>query len=310
MKNDLETDVASGAIGKATDRAPGAVADGAAATPGTPPLAGRYAIVVGGGSGIGFASARLLARDGATVTLAGRTESKLFAAAAEIERDGGRARIAVCDALDGDAVRRAVDVASDDEGGVHIAVVVPGGGSVRPVLLYDDDQFSREVDGNVRPVYLLLKYAGRAMIRAGGGSFVAISSTAAVFSTRYLASYAAGKAAVDHLVRVAADELGEFGVRVNGVRPGFTRTAATERSFANQPMLDAFLAGQAIARHGAPDDIAHAVRYLAGPESSWVTGQLLTVDGGHTLRSFIDYSAFLPIANQAAEARRVDPGSA
>src|SRR5207249_11898432 len=125
-----------------------------------------------------------------------------------------------------------------------VAGVVPGGGGVIPVLNYGDDQFSAEVDQNVRPVYLFLKYAGRAMVRAGGGSFVAISSTAAVFSTRYLAAYGAGKAAVDQLVRIAADELGRLRVRVNSVQPGLTRTAATAGMFRNPDMSAAFLAQQ------------------------------------------------------------------
>ncbi len=147
-------------------------------------------------------------------------------------------------------------------------------------------------------MFLFLKYAGQAMVRAGGGSFVAISSTAAVFSTRFLSSYAAGKAAVDQLVRVAADELGELGIRVNSVQPGLTETAATAGMFRSPEMLALFLAEQPIARHGEPDDIAQAVRYFAGPESSWVTGQLLTVDGGNTLRSFIDYRKVVPVPDQ------------
>jgi NAD(P)-dependent dehydrogenase (short-subunit alcohol dehydrogenase family) len=208
----------------------------------------------------------------------------------------------VCDALDGPSVRDAVEAASDDARRLQIAVVVPGGGNISPVLLFDDDDFSQEVDNNVRPVFLFLKYAGQAMVRAGGGSFVAISSTAAVFSTRYLASYAAGKAAVDQLVRVAADELGPLGIRVNAVQPGLTQTAATARMFRHAEMPAAFLAEQPIQRHGEPDDIAQAVRYFAGPESSWVTGQLLTVDGGNTLRSFIDYARFMPLPDIRAVA--------
>ena len=127
---------------------------------------------------------------------------------------------------------------------------------------------------------------------------MAISSTAAVFSTKYLASYAAGKAAVDQLVRVAANELGELGVRVNSVQPGMTRTPGTARAFDNPEMMAAFLAEQPIGRHGEVEDIAQAVRYFAGPESSWVTGQLLTVDGGNTLRSFIDYRNLIPLPDQ------------
>jgi len=266
----------------------------------TRPLDGQRALVVGGGSGIGLGSARLLARDGAIVTIAGRTAQKLQDATAALADEGLDVRAVTCDALAGDAVRAAVDAASDEERRLHIAVVVPGGGSIRPVLLYDDDQFSAEVDKNVRPVYLLLKYAGRAMVRAGSGSFVAISSTAALFSTRYLAAYGAGKAAVDQLVRVAADELGQLNVRVNAVRPGMTRTPATEAAFDNLAMTAAFLAGQPIGRSGEVDDIAQAVRFLAGPESSWVTGQLLTVDGGHTLRSFVDYAALIDLPDQGS----------
>lgn len=261
-------------------------------------LAGQRAIVVGGGSGIGLGSARALAHDGAIVTIAGRTESKLDGAVATLAEEGLDVARVVCDALDPASVQVAVDAASDDDRRLQIAVVVPGLGAITPVLLFDDDDFSAQVDANVRPVYLFLKYAGQAMVRGGGGSFVAISSTAAVFSTRYLASYAAGKAAVDQLVRVAADELGELGVRVNSVQPGMTRTPGTARAFDNPEMMAAFLAEQPLARHGEVEDIAQAVRYFAGPESSWVTGQLLAVDGGNTLRSFIDYRNLIPLPDQ------------
>jgi hypothetical protein len=111
-----------------------------------------------------------------------------------------------------------------------------------------------------------------------------------------------GKAAVDQLVKVAANELGEYGIRVNSVRPGFTETPTTARSLENKPMMAEFLAGQSIARHGQVPDIAQAIRYMAGPESSWTTGQLLTVDGGHTLRAFPDYREFLDLPDQGAAA--------
>jgi NAD(P)-dependent dehydrogenase (short-subunit alcohol dehydrogenase family) len=102
------------------------------------------------------------------------------------------------------------------------------------------------------------------------------------------AGYAAGKTAVDMLVRIAADELGGAGVRVNAVRPGLTATDTTVGLVGNEAIAARFLEQQPIKRVGQPDDIAHAVRYFAGPESSWVTGQCLTVDGGHTLRRFPD----------------------
>jgi NAD(P)-dependent dehydrogenase (short-subunit alcohol dehydrogenase family) len=254
-------------------------------------LNGLRALIVGGGSGIGLASARVLAADGARVTLAGRTLSKLEVAATGI-RDwvpGAEVGVAVCDALIGDDVRRAVDVAAGDDG-LDIAVTVPGGGPYSPVLGYGDDDFDAAIHANVRPQFLVIKYAGSSMVRSGGGSIVAISSTVAFFPMPFNAGYAAGKTAVDMLVRIAADELGGANVRVNAVRPGLTETDTTERLVGNDAIRERFFEQQPIKRVGRPDDIAQAVRYFAGPESSWVTGQCLTVDGGHTLRRFPDLS--------------------
>ena len=254
-------------------------------------LTGHRTLIIGGGSGIGYASAELLLEEGATVTIAGRNEDKLRAASDRLAgvaaASGGAIHWVACDVMQGADVRRAVEVA---EGGIrlHSAVTVPGGGHFRPVLGYPDDLFSAELEQNVRPQYLVLKYAGLAMVRGGGGSIVAISSTAARFSSRYLASYCAGKAAVEQLVRVAADELGEKNIRVNAVGPGLTRTDATEGMFANEALIERFLDQQPLRRAGAPLDQARAIRFLVGPESSWITGQCLTVDGGHTLRSFPD----------------------
>jgi NAD(P)-dependent dehydrogenase (short-subunit alcohol dehydrogenase family) len=258
------------------------------ASPGS--LEGRRALVVGASGGIGRASAERLLLDGAHVTLAARTEASLREAADSLvepaKRGGGRVDWIVCDALAAADVRRAVEHAARG-GGLDIAVAIPGGGNYCPVLAYDDDRFSDEVVQNVRPQFLVLKYAGLAMVRSGGGSIVAISSTAAIMSSPYLAAYCAGKAAVDQMVRVAADELGGLRVRVNAVRPGLTRTGATGPLF-DPPLFDRFLAEQPLRRGGAVEDIAQAVRFLAGPESDWVTGQCLTVDGGHTIRKFPD----------------------
>jgi NAD(P)-dependent dehydrogenase (short-subunit alcohol dehydrogenase family) len=248
------------------------------------PLAGRRALVVGGGSGIGLATARLLAADGAHVTIAGRTVSKLEEAAATID---GSVGVLGCDVLDAADVRNAVAVAEGGEG-LHIAVTVPGGGPFRPVLGYEDDELDEAIRANIRPQFLVLKHAGAAMIRAGGGSVVAVSSTVADFPMPYNAGYSVGKAGVDQLVRIAADELGPVGVRVNAVRPGLTATDSTARMVSNPDLAGRFLEQVPLARLGEPADIAGAIRYLAGPESSWVTGQIITVDGGNTLRRFPD----------------------
>ena len=248
------------------------------------PLAGRRALVVGGGSGIGLATARLLAADGAHVTIAGRTVGKLEDAAATID---GSVGVVGCDVLDAGDVRNAVAVAEGGEG-LHIAVTVPGGGPFRPVLGYEDDELDEAIRANIRPQFLVLKHAGAAMVRAGGGSVVAVSSTVADFPMPFNAGYSVGKAGVDQLVRIAADELGPVGVRVNAVRPGLTATDSTARMVSNPDLAGRFLEQVPLGRIGEPVDIAGAIRYLAGPESSWVTGQIITVDGGNTLRRFPD----------------------
>jgi NAD(P)-dependent dehydrogenase (short-subunit alcohol dehydrogenase family) len=254
-------------------------------------LTGHRSLIVGGSSGIGLAAAQLLLSEGATVTITGRHAEKLEAAAASLQSiaaaGGGKLQWMPCDVMSGAGVRKAVELA---EGGERLdsAVAVPGGGGFRPVLGYSDDAFSAEIEQNIRPQYLVLKYAGLAMVRGGGGSIVAISSTAAHFSNRYLSAYCAAKAAVEQLVRVAADELGEKNIRVNAVCPGLTKSDSTNGMFANQELIDRFLDQQPLRRPGEADDQARAIRFLIGPESSWVTGQCLIVDGGHTLRAFPD----------------------
>jgi NAD(P)-dependent dehydrogenase (short-subunit alcohol dehydrogenase family) len=248
-------------------------------------LQGMRAVVVGGSSGIGLATARLLAADGCRVTIAARDADRMAAAVSALAAEGLDVASCPCDTMVEVDIVRAVDAASEGDR-LDIAVTVPGGGTPSRVLDYSCDQFSAEVDKNVRPVYMLLHHAAKRM--TDGGSIVAVSSTAAAFSTRGLASYRAGKAAVDALVDTAADELGEVGIRVNSVRVRPGRTESTARIFENDALVGRFLEQQAIGRGGDAIDIAQAIRYLAGPESSWVTGQHLAVDGGHTLRAMPD----------------------
>ena len=262
-------------------------------TTGRGALAGKRALVIGASSGIGLESSRILLGDGAHVLLTARDETRLRSAEAELKdaaaAGSGSVDAMVCDGMRGSEIEAAVERAAGD-GGLHIAVAIPGGGGFCPVLGYEDERFRDEVNQNVFPAFLAIKYAGLAMVRSGGGSIVLTSSTAAIMSSAYLSAYCAGKAAVDQLVRVAADELGELGVRVNAVRPGLTRTGGTGALFDNEAIFSRFVEQQPLPKGGRPEYIARAVRFLAGPEASWVTGQSITVDGGHTIRRFPDLS--------------------
>jgi NAD(P)-dependent dehydrogenase (short-subunit alcohol dehydrogenase family) len=257
-------------------------------------VAGKSAVITGGGGGIGRATAALLARDGAHVVIAGRTEAKLTAVADELDpiarAAGGSVQPMVADAADEHDVRALVARAAETTGQLDLAVAVVGGGGVGPVLRYSVDTIEQTMRNNIVTAFLLLKHAGGAMVRAGGGSFVAVSSMQAIQSAPNLAAYCAAKAGLEMFCKVAADELGAQGVRVNVVRPGFTRTDATTSMMSNDWIIDAYREQQPIERTGEADDIAHAIRYFLGPESSWTTGQCLTVDGGTTIRRFPDLS--------------------
>jgi NAD(P)-dependent dehydrogenase (short-subunit alcohol dehydrogenase family) len=251
----------------------------------TKALAGKSALVTGGAGGFGSTSARLLARDGAAVTLMGRSAASLAATAARIQAEFPQARVAVHagDAMCDEDVRAAVATAVDRHGGLDIVVAtVGGGGGGGRIVELSGDQFMAEVANNLRPAFLAIREAAPAM--PNGGSFVFISSTAAVIPFTGLSGYCAGKAALDHLVRAAADEMGAQGFRFNAVRPGLTRTGATGGLLANATMVAKFVERTPLGRTGEPEEVCEAVRHLAGPESSWTTGQSFAVDGGNELR--------------------------
>lgn len=250
-------------------------------------LQDQAALVTGGGSGIGFACARSLLQDGASVTIAGRTESRLETAAQELRGSapaGTTVQIAVCDVSDEDDVAAAVEVASKPTGALQLCVAAAGTGTLAPVVAMSADQWNEIIGTNLTGAFFTLKHSAAAMVRAGGGSFVGISSIAAPLSHRFMSVYCVSKAGLETLVRTAADELGHAGVRCNAVRPGLVPTELSSALDADPQVRDDYLAQMPLGRVGTVDDIAQAVRYLCGPESSWVTGQAIGVDGGHHLR--------------------------
>ena len=243
-------------------------------------LDGQNALVTGGGSGLGLAIARRLAADGAVVTICGRDEAKLDRALAELP-DSAR-RIA-CDVRDEDSVRAAVTLAAED-GGLRIAVANAGTGSFGPITTTELSAWNAVLETNLTGVFLTFKHAGAAIARAGGGAMVATSSIAGALTHRYMGPYCVSKAAVEMLVRNTADELGMVGVRVNAIRPGLVPTDLASFLTSNEFIHADYLAQMPLGRTGTPEEIAEAVRYLVGPESSWTTGQIIAIDGGHTLR--------------------------
>jgi len=273
-------------------------------------IAGWSALVTGGGSGIGLGAATRLVRDGAHVTICGRTEERLRAAVTSLEAaaaapgpagaTGGTAAYVVADVTVEDQIAEAITTAAAARGRLEILFANAGGAAhMGPIAGADLEQVRATVELNLIGTFLCIKHAaplmaagvGRAVDggEPAGGSIIGMSSGAGHFPHRYLWAYGAAKAGIDMLCRYAAEELGRAGIRVNTVRPGIVDDELMAPITAGGPLLDDYLAEMPISRLGTVEDIASVVRFLAGPESAWITGESLAVDGGHHLRRGANY---------------------
>ena len=252
-------------------------------------LHGQAALITGGGGGIGHACARRLAGDGAAVMLMGRTSATLIATQQRIEAAVSDARVAyfVGDALDDDALAAAFDATAALAARMTIAVAVVGGGTMKPLIAFEVDEFVEQLRRNTVSAFTLIRQATPPLAAAGGGSIVCISSVAARIAYPYMTPYSAAKQAVEGLVRGAALELAPLKVRVNAVRAGLIRSDATGTHLRDN--ADVIVSDRPLKRVGEPTDIAETVRFLTGPESSWVTGQSIAVDGGTELTKAPSY---------------------
>lgn len=267
-----------------------------ASSSGSGSLADTAALITGGESAIGVACAKRLAADGATVTICGSSEHRLKETA-----DTYGLRYVIADVTDEEQI---ADALADAAGSGPLRIVVASAGgsaSIGPVARLNTAGWRATLDLNATGTMLTLKYAAQEMARAGGGSFVAISSIAATIIHRWFGAYGPANAAVDHMVALAADELGGIGIRVNGIRPGIVESELVAGIADPGPVLDDYLACIPLTRVGTPADIAEAARFLAGPESAWITGEVINVDGGQHLRRGPDYAAvFEPMFGTAA----------
>jgi 7-alpha-hydroxysteroid dehydrogenase len=261
-------------------------------------LDGRTVVVTGGGTGLGSACAEQLALDGAAVVICGRTESKLEKTVARINaRCGDRARAVrhiVADVTSEAEVERLIAFAASESGVLDGVVANAGGGQgALPYHMLDLDEFTRVLHVNVLGTMLLVKHAVPRLVAAGGGSFVGMSSISGGMTKRYAGAYTAAKAGVEQMMRNAADEYGEVQVRFNAIRPGFITTEIMEGVPRDSAVYASYVENTPMGGVGDPADVANLVRFLIGPESRWITGQIIGVDGGHSLRRGPDYTAFV-----------------
>jgi NAD(P)-dependent dehydrogenase (short-subunit alcohol dehydrogenase family) len=258
-------------------------------------IAGHSILVTGGGSGIGLGTAERLAADGAHVTICGRTEQKLTDAAARIRGNGAAdttVRSIVADVTIEDQVAAAVALAQEETGRIDGLFACAGGSThIGSILSADMDAVRGTVDLNLVGSTICVKQGALAMqAQSGPGAIVLMSSGAGRFPHQFLWAYGMAKAGIIFLAKTAGEELGPLGIRVNAVAPGIVDDELMSFITAGGPLLDHYLSQMPLGRVGTVEDVAAAVRYLIGPESSWVTGETISVDGGHHLRRGADYS--------------------
>jgi 3-oxoacyl-[acyl-carrier protein] reductase len=253
-------------------------------------LTGRVAVVTGAASGIGRASAELLGAAGAAVLCADLDLDGAQSTAVQLAEAGTRALARRVDVTGAGELDALVDAAVTDLGRLDVMANVAGIILQAPVVDFEDDAFDRIMAVNLTGVFRGCRAAARVMSVQGSGSIVNMASAAIDTPSPGLAGYGMAKAAVVQLTRVLATEMGPLGVRVNAVAPGFVETAMTSRRFVStdgtvdeahrQAVLDAVARSTPLRMVGRPEDIAHAVLYLASDASRFVTGQIVRPNGG------------------------------
>jgi NAD(P)-dependent dehydrogenase (short-subunit alcohol dehydrogenase family) len=231
-------------------------------------------LILGAGGGIGSATARLLAERGANLVLAGRTSGSLDSLADET---GGIVHL--LDATDTAAVAEAVDRTVAEFGRIDGIANCVGSLLLKPAHITTDEEWDDTIATNLRSAFAAVRAGAKAM-RSDGGSVVLVSSAAAQIGLANHEAIAAAKGGIVGLTLSAAASYASANVRVNAVAPGLVRTRMTERLTASETAEQASLAMHALGRLGEPEDVAAAIVFLLDPANSWITGQVLGVDGG------------------------------
>jgi 3-oxoacyl-[acyl-carrier protein] reductase len=248
-------------------------------------VSGRVAIVTGGGTGIGAATARTLAAHGADVVIAARTVEDLERTATSVEAATGRRCLPIrTDVKVEDEVATLVRRTVDELGRVDILVNNAGGTRMGPLRELPTKAWDSIFELNVRSAYFCTREAGRHFVEQQSGAIVNISSAAGVNGVRGGAHYASAKAALQMFTKVTAAEWGRFGVRANCVAVGGIASERVSEAWRVAGIdADAIGAGTALGRVGTPDEIAAAILFLASDASSYITGQTILADGGSML---------------------------
>ena len=252
-------------------------------------MKGKYVVVTGGGTGIGFGIARRFLEEGAaSVMIAGRREDVLHDAAKRLSElvPGAPVQCMGCDVTDEKQVQAMVEAAADKNGELDVMVSNAGTGFPNPILEADVNGWKAMCDLNIIGTLLCTKHAGRKM-KNKGGSIINISSVEGGRCGKWMGAYSTSKAGLEMLTKCSALELAPFKIRVNAIRPGYVPTASM-LEIMPQPWLERCVEDTPLGRGGTPEEIGDAALYFA--MSQWTTGQVLAVCGGMDLPAGADYT--------------------
>jgi NAD(P)-dependent dehydrogenase (short-subunit alcohol dehydrogenase family) len=244
-------------------------------------MEGRVAVITGAGTGIGRASALVLAEHGADIVLAGRREEPLKSTATEIEAQGRRAVVVPTDVTDAEACQALVDATLNEFGRLDVLLNNAGGGETKSLMKWTDDEWHQVLELNLSSAWYLSRAAAKPMIAAGKGAIVNISSGASLLAMPQAPVYAAAKAGLNNLTGSMAAAWTRKGVRVNCIACGAIRTPGLEADAARQG-FDIDLIGQTngSGRIAEADEIGYGVLFFASDASSYCSGQTLYMHGG------------------------------
>jgi len=245
-------------------------------------LKDKVAIITGGGTGIGAATARLFAAEGARICVFGRRPEPLQTVVASIRADGGNALAVtgnVSDTADG---QRLVDETMQAYDRVDILVSSAGTATLMKAVDTTDELWNSVIDTNLTGTFRIIRAVLPVMSAQQSGCVINVSSVLGQSGMKHTAAYSASKAGIDQLTRVLALEYASVGIRVNAVAPGWVDTPMTESVQAHDRMYAMLKDRHPVGRFGTPEEVAHAILYLSSAEAAWVTGTILSVDGGWT----------------------------
>lgn len=246
-------------------------------------LLGHVALITGGGVGIGAATARLFAQEGAAVVITGRRKDPLDQVTAEIERNKGRVLAVAGSVTDEEHARSAVVQAVRAYGKITILVNNAAIGAFgKPLHEIDDATWNEVLDINLTGVFRMTRAVVPEMLKAGGGSIINVSSVGGLIGFWGSAAYGTSKGGLEIFTRCVAMDYAKQGIRCNSVCPGLIDTPMAAPLLNNPEMKADVLAAYPINRVGTPEEVAKMILYLASDDAAWVTGSSFTIDGGLT----------------------------